>query len=227
MQFTFEIDLQAIVAKTMAPENIAPVLEAAISKAFKTAVDQATGYSSELTKSMTEQLKAALPHGLDIDEVAKFQFLMNQAITSAVHGANSETIRVAMAGAVKSVMPDVPMRIKLSELVEKARDGFHKEKHEEFFAEYEPSTYGGGHLYLNRSTDCRSVYSASHRLAFNEAGEVYTMRMDGHDILPSKLPQAISHFEGLLLALYVGRSTIDVDIDEDDVKSAAQASYDD
>lgn len=226
MQFTFDIDLQAIVAKTMAPENIAPVLEAAIAKAFKAAVDSATGYRSEFSEKLEGQLKEALPHGLAIDEVAKFQFLMNQAVTNAVHGANSESIRVAMIAAIKGVMPDVTARIKLSELIHCARDGLHKEPHEAFFAEYETSDYGGGHLYLSSSPDCRSHYDASIRLAFNEQGEVYTLHMNGSDITPSRLPQAISRFDGLLLALYVGRTTIEVDMDDHDVKTAAEAIYD-
>lgn len=227
MQFTFDIDLQAIVAKTMAPENIAPVLEAAITKAFKSAVDDATGYRSEFSEKLKTQLKEALPHGLAIDEVAKFQFILNQVVNSAVHDANSETIRVAMAKAVGSVMPDVPARIKLSELVEKAREGFHKEQHEAFYAKFEPSEYGGGgHLSLHGNEDCRSHYSADVRLAFNEAGEVYTLKMRGAEVTPGKLPDAISRFDGILLSLYVGRSTIEIDIDEDDVRSAAEANYD-
>lgn len=226
MQFTFDIDLQAIVAKTMAPENIAPVLEAAIAKAFKSAVEDATGYRSEFSEKLKAQLKEALPHGLAIDEVAKFQFLMNQAVNSAVHDANAETIRVAMGDALKQVMPDVPARIKLSELVEKARDGLLKEKHEAFYANFEPSDHGGGYLSLDGNEDCRSPYSADVRLAFNSSGEVYTLHMRGGDVLPNKLPEAITRFDGLLLALYVGRSTIEVDIDEDDVRAAAEANYD-
>lgn len=226
MQFTFDIDLQAIVAKTMAPENIAPVLEAAITKAFKSAVDDATGYRSEFSEKLKTQLKEALPHGLAIDEFAKFQFILNQVINSAVHDANSETIRVAMAGAVKSVLPDVSARIKLSELVEKAREGFYKENHEAFYAKFEPSEHGGGHLSLHGDEDCSSTYSADVRLAFNKAGEVYKLKMRGADVSPGKLPDAISRFDGMLLALYVGRSTIEIDIDEYDVSSAAEAKYD-
>lgn len=226
MQFTFDIDLQAIVAKTMAPENIAPVLEAAITKAFKSAVEDATGYRSEFSEKLKAQLKETLPHGLAIDEIAKFQFLMNQAVTAAVHGANADTIRVALNYAIKNVMPDVPARIKLSELVEQARDGFHKEKHEAFYASFEASEHGGGHLSLDGDEDCRSPYSASIRLAFNQAGEVYTLYMRGGEVLPNKLPEAITRFDGLLLALYVGRSTIEVDIDEDDVRATAEANYD-
>lgn len=226
MQFHFDIDLQAIVAKTMSPENIAPVLEAAITRAFKNAVEDATGYLSEFSEKLKAQLKEALPHGLAIDEVAKFQFLMNQAVTSAVHGANADTIRVAMGDALKQVMPDVPARIKLSELVEKAREGFQKEKHEAFYASFEAHQYGGGHLSLDGDEDCRSSYDSSVRLAFNKEGEVYTLHMRGGDVLPNKLPEAITRFDGLLLALYVGRSTIEVDVDEDDVRAAAEANHD-
>jgi hypothetical protein len=226
MQFTFDIDIQAIVNKTMAPENIQPVLEQAMFKAFKSAVDSATGYNSDFSKQLVEQLKTALPHGLAIDEVAKFQFVMNKAVNEAVFGSNSDAIRVALSSAIQSVMPDVPQRIKLSELLEKARDGLHKESYESFYAHYEASQYGGGNLALDDDSNCRSPYSANFRLAFNDAGEVYTLRMDGKDITPMGVPQAISRFDGLLLALYVGRSTIEVDIDEHDVSNAASGEED-
>ncbi len=226
MQFTFDLDIHGIVAQATSPEKIQPLLDKAITEAIKSAINDATGYNSDFRKSLVEQLQKSLPHGLAIDEVAKFQFVLNNAMNAAVHGANAEAIRVAMSDAVKSIMPDVPVRITLTELMEAAREGFHKEKHESFYALFEPSTYGGGHLYLDSDSSCDRQYSARHRLAFNEKGEVYTLRMDNTDITPKRLPQAVSHFDGLLLSLYVGRSTIEIDMDESDVADAAEAQYD-
>jgi hypothetical protein len=229
VQFTFDIDLQAIVDKTMAPENIAPVLEAAIAKAFKSAVDDATGYRSELQEKMKEQLKLALPHGLGIDDVAKFQHVLNAQVTQAVGNLNAEAVRAAMAKVVDKVLPDIPARVKLSELMEMARDGFHKEKHEAFFAELSHGHFGGDHWYLAFDSDenCRGEYSASFRLSVNKDGEVYSMKFDGVDLTPAKTPSVISKFESVLMCLYTGRTTLEKDMDEDDVKSEAEANHDD
>ncbi|MDN8904729.1 hypothetical protein Q0O86_14285, partial [Staphylococcus aureus] len=78
--------------------------------------------------------KDAMPHGLAIDDVAKFQHMANAAVTDAVKGANAESIKTAIAQGLKSAIPVVPERIKLSELLEEARGAFHKEKHEAFYA---------------------------------------------------------------------------------------------
>ena len=228
MQFTFDIDLQAIVAKTMAPENIAPVLEAAIAKAFKSAVDDATGYRSEFSEKLKVQLKDALPHGLDVDDIAKFQHVLNAEVTKAVGNINAATVQAAMAGVVENIMPDVPKRVKLSELLELARDGFHKEKHEAFYADLEPSKYGGGwYLALDEDENCRDHYRANFRLSINEKGEAYSMKFDGADLTPSARPTVITKIESVLMCLYTGRTTLEIDIDEDDVKDAAASDHDD
>lgn len=232
MQFTFDIDLQAIVAKTMAPENIAPVLEAAIAKAFKSAVDEATGYRSDFRTKLESQLKEALPHGLGIDDVAKFQHVLNSAINATVHGANAEAVRVALSGVAKNVMPEVPVSLTLSELLELARACFHKEKHDAFFAEMEVSDYGTTYIYLDSDENPGSSYSkgknsAGIRLSLNNAGEVYAMKFDGIDMTPAKTPNVIGKFDAVLMCLYTGRTSLVVDIDADDVKAAAEASYED
>ncbi|MBT9493889.1 MAG: hypothetical protein IV107_16440 [Paucibacter sp.] len=226
MQFNFEIDIKSIVAAAVAPDRIQPLLDKAITEALKSAISDATGYRSEFQTKLKAQLSEALPHGLGVDDVAKFQFIMNRAVTAAVQGANSDALQTAMRDVVKSVMPDVPATIQLSELMELTRDGFHKEKHEAFYARLELSNSGGGWLYLDSDEGCSSHYSATTRLSFNAAGEVYALRMDSKDLTPLGLPQAITRFEGLLLALYVGRSRLEVDIDERDVESVCQSNHD-
>lgn len=223
MEIKLNIDIEGIVQNALALERIQPLIDKAVIDAFKSAIDEATGYRSDFRKKVTEQLAEALPHGLHITDVAKFQQVLNAAVASAVSGANADTIRAAFDKVASVATPDVPARIKLSEFMKEARDGFHKEQHEAFFAEYRPCDYGGGGwLYLDSNEDCRSKYSARYNLAINESGEVYAMKLDGEIIKPHSMPDVISRFDGLLLSMYVGRTTIEVDIDSDDVKSAAR-----
>ncbi|RYZ14767.1 MAG: hypothetical protein EOO70_07400 [Myxococcaceae bacterium] len=227
MQFTFDLDIQGIVAKATAPEALRPILEKAITKALSDAVDSATGYNSEFRKQLTSQLADAMPHGIGIDDVSKFQHLLNAAISSAVHGANSETIAAAMNKVAGAAMPDVPARVKLSEVIKIARDSFHKNEGEGFYAFFDPSERGGGgHLYLDQdespgrahgSREGRK-YDAIHRLAFTDDGVVYALRFDSKDVTVNSRPQVITHLEGLMLSMYTGRTTIEVDIDDDRVQ---------
>ena len=227
MEIKIELDLPSIISAAVSAERVQPLIEKAIAEAVKSAISDATGYNSNFRKDLTKQLSDAMPHGLAIDDCAKFQQMLNAAVTAAVQGENAQVIQAAMRTAAKSVMPDVPARIKLSELMVEARSGFHKEKHESFYALLELSESGGGTLFLDNDESTREKYRADMRISFNKAGEVYALHLDGRDITPKSTPVAVGSFNGLLLSMYVGRTTIDLDCDEADVESDASEQYDD
>ena len=234
MELKISIDLEAALAQALAPEKLQPILDKHITDAITTAVRDATGYNSTFSKALKEQLTEAMPHGLNVADVAKFQHVLNEALREAVHGQNAATINVALAEAAASVLPDVPATVKLSELMKGAREGLHVQGGAEFFAHLEESSYGHKHLALDRDTRKSSGYgtrtdrfSAAYRLSFTAEGECYSLRLNGAQITPSSLPNAIGGFEATLLALYVGRTRIEFDTDPDDVESAASEQYDD
>lgn len=225
MEIKIELNLQELIASSVSAEKIQPILDKAISDAISSAIREATGYNSPFSKALKQQLTEAMPHGLSIDDVAKFGHVLNAALTDAVHGANTATIQAALRQAATAVLPDVPSRIKLSELLEEARGGFHKDKHEAFYAHLELSDYGGGWLYLDERESTTDKYRAGIRVSFNKEGEVYALRLDGQHITPKSMPQVIGSFEGTLLSMYVGRTSLDVDLDADDVESAASEQF--
>lgn len=237
MKLEINLDFEAAIASALSPEKLGPILDKHIVAAISSAVQDVTGYRSPFAEALKAQMAAALPHGLHIDDLAKFQQLLNQAITSMAHGLNADAINTALRKAAAETMPDVPSVLKLSELIEAARDGFHKEKHEDFYAMWEPNDDGrGGHLYLDSDADfgksssfygsAKSKYSAARQLAVNAGGEVYTLKLDGREITPASRPDVITRFDSILLCMYVGRTRLDLDIDADDVASAATAQYD-
>ena len=228
MKLEINLDIKSAIDTALSPEKLNPILQKAINQAITSAIDDATGYRSEFRKTLEEQLKTAMPHGLALDDLAKFQHVLNNAMSKVVDTANNETVKTAMERAVKSVMPDVPTRIKMSDLVKAARDGFHKEQHEAFYAHYRESSYGhGGWLSLDGNEDCRSEHSAEIQLSISEKGEVYSLKMNDQLVTPTSMPNAIGHLESLVLSMYVGRTTIDMDIDADDIESLAgdQTNY--
>jgi hypothetical protein len=226
MQITIDLDLPAIIQSAVSAERIQPIVDKAISETIKDAINTATGYRSPFREALNKQLSEAMPHGLRIDDMAKFQLMLNRAISNVVEHGNAQAIQAAMESITKHVMPDVPARIKLSELIDAARDGFHKEKHEAFYAHLEMSDYGSGWLYLDDDEDCRDKYRADMCLAFNKDGDVYSLKLDGRNLTPKILPNAIGRFDGLLLSMYVGRTSLELDMDSDDVEDAAQAQED-
>lgn len=237
MELKINIDLEAALGEALSAEKLGPILDKHLKEAVTSAISDATGYRSEFRKKLTEQVAAALPHGLNLDDVAKFQQVLNQTLLEVVRCANQDAVTVALEKAVKQVMPDVPPVVKMSDLVKEAREGFHKERTDAFFAYFEPSEYGGGWLYLDenekpgdsygRSDRDSQKYRARYRLAFNKEGSVYALHLDGKDVTPSSRPDIIGSFDAMLMAMYVGRSSLEVDIDADDVESAASEHWDD
>lgn len=239
MQLTINLNIEDAISKAINPEVMGPVVEKAVFGAVKSAIEDATNYNSEFRKTLQKQLAATLPHGLDLNDLAKFQHILNQTLTAVVNGANNDTVTAAITYAVKAVLPEVQPVIKVTELLEMAREEFLIDPHEEFYAFYEESEYGGGYLFLDSDPkpghsryspgngsreSCK--YSAKYRIAFNKEGEAYSMKLADQDLLPSKLPHVISRFDTLMLAMYVGRTRIEVDADDGDCESMSGHQYD-
>lgn len=221
MEIKIELNLPELIASAVSAEKIQPILDKAVSQAITDAIREATGYNSPFSKALKQQLTEAMPHGLSIDDVAKFGHVLNAAITDAVQRENANTIQAALRTAATAVLPDVPSRIKLSELIKDARESFRKEEHEAFYAHLELSDYGGGWLYMDEHESTTDKYRAGIRIAFSKEGEVYALRLDGQHITPKSMPQVIGSFEGVLLSMYVGRTSLDVDLNADEVEYAA------
>ncbi len=226
MEIKIELDLQSIIASATSAEKIQPLLDKAISEALKSAIGEATGYRSKFSEELKKQLSEAMPHGLSVSGVVKFQHMMNTAVSEMVRDENSKTIQEALRHVIAGVIPSVPVKIKLSKLLEDARNGFHVESYEAFYAHMEKSEYGGGWLYLDRNDDTREKHRADICIAFNKAGEVYALRLDEVDITPKSAPNVVGDFNGLLLSMYVGRTSLEIDLDESGVEYAAQAMVD-
>jgi hypothetical protein len=234
MEITINLDLPGIIAQAVTAERLQPLVDKAIADAIKSAINDATGYRSAFSEAIKKQVADALPHGLKVDDLAKFQHVLNHALQSAVHGANAEAVNTALAKAVEQVIPDVPAVIKMSELMEVAREGFNRSEGEAFYALFEESEYGGGHLYLHSDPEPGHGYGAGggkyachYQLAFNKEGEVYTLKLRDKQVTPASRPDVITRFDAALMAMYVGRTRIDPDIDADEVSSAAGEQYHD
>lgn len=226
MEIRIDLDLPSIIGVAVSAERVQPLVDKAISEAIKDAINEATGYRSAFRDELKKQLAEAMPKGLSVGDCAKFQLVLNAAVTDAVQSENAQTIQAALRAAAKAVMPDVPERIKLSELMEAARDGLHKDKSEAFYAHLEVKDSGYGWLSFDRDENCKGQHRADIRMSFNKEGAIYSLHLSGRDITPKSVPDAIGRFEGLLLSMYVGRTSLEVDIDEDDVRALADAEFD-
>lgn len=235
MELKVNIDLEAVVAQAVAPETLQPILDKHITDAIASAIQAATGYRSKFREAVEAQLVEAMPHGLRLDDVAKFQHVLNTALQSAVHGQNSEAVCAALAEAAKAALPEVPPVVKMSELMTAAREGMlYSDERKAFYANFEKSSSGGGWLYLDENeTPGKGYgigggkYSAKYHIAFQHDGSVYALRLGDKQITPASRPDVISHFDAMLMSMYVGRTRLELDMEPDDVESAACEQYDD
>lgn len=239
MEIKIELDLEAAIAAALTPEKLGPIIDKHVLGAITSAIQDATGYRSKFSEALREQLAAALPHGLRLDDVAKFQQVLNQSLADLVGGMNAAAINVALQKVAREALPDVPAVMKLSKLMEEARERFDKDENKEaFYALWEPGDYGGGHLYLhpdalNRSSASLyssvrnpSKYDAKYQLAVTKEGEVYALKLGGRQITPTSRPDVIGAFDAILMSMYVGRTRLEIDMDADEVESAAAEQYD-
>lgn len=235
MELKINIDLEAALAQALAPERLQPILDKHIAEAITSAIRNATDFNSEFRKSVQAQLIEAMPHGLNIDDVAKFQHVLNSALQSAVHAQNSAAAHTALAEAVKDVLPDVPAVVKMSELMQTARDFLLcSDTRRAFYAHFENAPSGGGWLYLDQNEKPGKgygidggKYSATYSLAFQRDGSVYALKLRDKQVTPTSRPDVISRFDAILMSMYVGRTRLEVDMDADDVAYAAREQYDD
>lgn len=237
MDLAIKIDIEAAISAALAPEKLAPILDKHINEAITSAVRDATGYSSEFRNGLKEQMVQALPHGLAIDDVVKFQHVLNVSLRNVMVAANEESVAAALRACVQEVMPDVPTELKVSQLLDEARTGFHKEKHDAFYALWDQSEYGGGTLYLDSEEMPSRGYGTSGRresvkynaqisIAVNKEGEAYCMKLRGENVTPASRPTVITRLDSILMAMYVGRTKLIVDMDENDVENASGPQYD-
>lgn len=89
-------------------------------------------------------------------------------------------------------------------------------------------------LYLDESEKPGKGYgvdggkcSAKYHLAFQHDGSVYAFRLGDQQITPASRPDVISRFDAMLMPMYVSRTCLELDMDPDDVESAASEQYDD
>ncbi len=226
MEIKIELDLPGIISAAVAAKHIQPIVNKAIARAIESAITDVTGYRSEFVTALKTQLAAALPHGLDVADVANFQQVLNHALTETVKGTNAATVHTALVAAAKHMLPDLPARMKLSELIGMAREGLNKNEGEAFFAKLELSEYGGAWIYLDSNANLDRKHEADIRVGITKAGECFALKMTGRDMTPTTFHAVVSKFNGVLLAIYTGRMGLDIDMDADDVESAAGEVYD-
>lgn len=226
MEIKLNLDVNEIISSAVSTDIVKPIIEKAIKSVIENAICSATGHNSAFRKGIEQQIKEAMPCSIQIDDVAKFHQVALAELNQAVHGANSEIIKDLFKETFSRMIPNVPAQVKLSDLIKSARNNFYNGAEGFYACLEEDSKYGGGWFSLDNDPDCRSDYLAKIRLGFNKDGDVFSLRLDNENITPNSRPDIISKFDATLLSMYVGKTSLIIDINADEVEELAQSQED-
>lgn len=114
-----QIDITSLIAdaaeKVLAPENLAPKLEKALSEAIGSALDDAMGYRSEFRKMLNETMAKAMPGG--VDGVTKIGELVAQRVAALVSNAQDNALSQLIDKQLEDLIEPAPAELKLSQLM--------------------------------------------------------------------------------------------------------------
>ncbi len=224
MQITIDLDIESAIKTALSHERLSPILDRAITSAVIQAVQDAVGYNAPFTKMLKAKVAEAMPCGLDLAEQTKFQHILNDAVGKSVIAAHMEAATAAIMKASQAALPGVPAEIHLSDLLKAARDHLLHSDGGDFFAQVvEGFTKGCRLIYIDEKPGT-DRYRAAYHISISDDGSAYSVVMDRRPITPASRPDVISRFSSLLMALYVGRTRLLIDLDEDGVERIATGS---
>lgn len=222
------------------------IIDEHVKKMFTGVIDSCFGRYGDMGKHVEEAIKAALPANLtEIFELTRYNAMIASALKDKWEnsGVEADMVRLAQKQIDEVLNKDaLPEVISLQDLmeafVEDHKESAAEEQWEHPDIRFQPSDYGGLHIYFDKKPKDHGVSSysrSSERSEFQldnaihisfdrngkdrdekgqEVGTVYSAKIDGEKI--SQTLRFRSPFEKMVAALYFGASKIVVDCDEDD-----------
>lgn len=227
-------------------EKPVEIIDEHVKKMFTSVIDNCFGRYGDMGKHVEEAIKAALPANLtEIFELTRYNAMIAAALRDKWENSGVETDMVRRAQQqIDEVLnkDQMPSIISLQDLmeafIEEHKESAAEEHWEHPDIRFQPSDYGGLHIYFDAKPKDRGISSYSGRSERSEyeldnaihisfarhgkdrdeqgrqVGSVYAAKMNSEKI--SQKLKFRTKFEKLVAALYFGSSKIIVDCDEDD-----------
>ncbi len=245
-----EQTLQALLAERVTAfansDKPVEIIDEHVKKMFTSVVDNCFGRYGDMGKQVEDAIKAALPANLtEIFELTRYNALIAAALKDKWEnsGVEADMVRLAQKQIDEVLHKDaLPEVISLQDLLEAFVEDQKEEAAEEHWEapdiRFQPSDYGGLHIYFDKKPKEHGVSSYSRsserseymldnaiHISFDrngkdrdekgrEVGSVYAAKIENE-----KIRQTLrfrSTFEKMVAALYFGNSKIIVDCDEDE-----------
>jgi hypothetical protein len=245
-----EQTLQQLLAERVtafaASDKPVEIIDDYVKKMFTSVIDNCFGRYSDMGKQVEEAIKAALPANLtEIFELTRYNAMIAAALKEKWENSGVEADMVRLAQKQidevlnKDAMPEViSLQALMEAFVEDHKESAAEEHWEAPDIRFQPSDYGGLHIYFDKKPKDHGITSYSRsserseylldnaiHISFDrhgkdrdekgrEVGSVYAAKIDNEKI--SQTLKFRSEFEKMVAALYFGSSKILVDCDEDE-----------
>ncbi|MEE4341437.1 hypothetical protein V2J66_07410 [Pseudomonas alliivorans] len=222
------------------------IIDEHVKKMFTGVIDNCFGRYGDMGKQVEDAIKAALPANLtQIFELTRYNAMIAAALKDKWENSGVEADMVRLAQKQidevlnKDAMPEViSLQDLLNAFIEDHKESAAEEHWECPDIRFQPSDYGGLHIYFDKKPkdyNASSYSRSSERSEYlldnaihigfdrngkdrdekgREVGSVYAAKIDNDKI--SQTLKFRTPFEKLIAALYFGSSKILVDCDEDD-----------
>ncbi len=222
------------------------LIDEGIEKLFKEIVSDAFRSYGDFGGAIKDAVKAALPANLsETFELTRYNSMVAAALREKWEnsGVGADMVRLAQQQIdevlIKDAMPEtISLQQLMDSFIEDHKESAAEEHWESPDIRFQPSDYGGLHIYFDKKPRDHSVSSYSRsserseylldnaiHISFDrngkdrddqgrEVGSVYAAKIDNQKI--SQTLKFRTDFEKMVAALYFGSSKIVVDCDEDD-----------
>lgn len=233
-----DINIEQIVADAvgaaLSPEKLQPIITTNVEKAVKSAIDDAFGYRSPFLKLLEGKIAEAMP--TDIEDIGRYGDLVLKAVSAFINETQQDYIRNAIQPKLEGMLKKLPSTMKLSELVKLLVEEFSQDHLDSERDGSEQPTIivrrstgicsGYWHLHIDPK-EGKSEYGCRIRADFQDSGKCYSLKIDDEDMGRALLIGPTYNADALMLNIYTGGITIELDeTDFSDVYYPG-SSYDD
>ena len=230
MQIDLDIEnmLADAVRNALSPEKMQPIIEANVSKAVRSAIEEQFRYSSPFDKLLKDSVSAVMPTSLE--DMGRLGDLVLKTVMATVNETQVDFVQRAVEAKMKSMLQALPAKMTLSALVGMLVKEFDEPDNYERKECSRPSIIvkkadypvSGYWSLAFDPEEGKGEYSCRVRAAFTQEGRCYSLHIQGEDVKKALLISTTYSADALMLQLYIGG--VEVELDKEDFEDVEYSS---
>jgi hypothetical protein len=217
-ELNIEATVQAAIEEALAPATLRTKITELVGKVVDNALsDQFRSYG-DFGKLVSAAIKTTIPHEVSINGAARFDHTLKQAIERRLATYNDQRMTEVLQPMLDSILEIPPAEIKLSKLVQDAKEGWadhhRRDGDNEMTVIVEQTSYGSRWVHMDPRTR-RSKYECQVRIGVSDSdGKMFGLKIDGQEVSKTLFAGDFYSFERDLFALFTRGAKLTVDVDD-------------